>query len=62
MIALKEDNKVMTRKEAFGRAAAAFVTVLTCYIGFVICFFRADRKAMHDLMTKTKVVWQSETT
>lgn len=62
MIVLKDDNKVMTRQEAFGRAASAFVTALTLYIGFIMCFFRSDKKAMHDLMSKSKVVWQSETT
>jgi uncharacterized RDD family membrane protein YckC len=61
MIVLRDDNKVQTRQQAFGRAASAFVTILTLYIGFIMCFFRADKKAMHDLMSKTKVVWQSET-
>jgi uncharacterized RDD family membrane protein YckC len=62
MIVLRDDNKVQTRQQAFGRAASAFVTVLTLYIGFLICLFRPDRKAMHDLMSKSKVVWQSEQT
>jgi uncharacterized RDD family membrane protein YckC len=53
---------VQTRQQAFGRAASAFLTALTFYIGFIMCFFRADKKAMHDLMSKSKVVWQSETT
>jgi uncharacterized RDD family membrane protein YckC/ribosomal protein S27E len=61
MIVLRDDNKVQTRQQAFGRAASAFVTILTLYIGFIMCFFRADKKAMHDLMSKSKVVWQSET-
>jgi uncharacterized RDD family membrane protein YckC len=62
MIVLKDDNKVQTRQEAFGRAASAFLSVITLYIGFIMCFFRSDKKAMHDLMTKTKVVWQGEQT
>jgi uncharacterized RDD family membrane protein YckC len=62
MIVLRDDNKVQTRQQAFGRAASAFLTALTFYIGFIMCFFRADKKAMHDLMSKSKVVWQSETT
>ena len=61
MIVLRDDNKVQTRQQAFGRAASAFVTILTLYIGFIMCFFRADKKAMHDLMSKTKVVGQRET-
>lgn len=62
MIVLRDDNKPQTRQQAFGRAASAFVTALTLYIGFVMCFFRADKKAMHDLMSKSKVVWQGEQT
>ena len=61
IIVLRDDNKAQTRQQAFGRAASAFLTILTLYIGFIMCFFRADKKAMHDLMSKTKVVWQSET-
>lgn len=62
LIVLREDDKVQTRKQALGRAAAALLSVLTLFIGFAICFFRADRRAMHDLMSKTKVVWQGEAT
>lgn len=62
MIVLKDDNKVQTRQQAFGRAACALLSAMTFYIGFIMCFFRPDRKAMHDLMTKTKVVWQGEQT
>lgn len=62
MVVLRDDNKPQTRQQAFARAASAFVTALTLYIGFIMCFFRSDRKAMHDLMSKSKVVWQSEQT
>jgi len=62
MIVLREDGKPQTRKQAFGRAASALLSALTLYIGFLMCFFRADRKAMHDLMSKSKVVWQGEQT
>ena len=60
LMALREDNKPMSRQQAFGRAASAFVTYLTLYIGFLLCLFRADRKALHDLMSKSKVVWRGE--
>lgn len=60
IMVLGEDDKPLTRKQAFGRAASAFVTMLTFYIGFLMCFFRADRRSMHDLMSKSKVVWRAE--
>ncbi len=62
MIVLRDDNKVQTRQQAFGRAASALVTALTFYIGFIMCAFRSDKKALHDLMSKSKVVWQGEQT
>ena len=62
LIVLRDDNKPQTRQQAFARAASAFVTSLTLYIGFIMCFFRADKKAMHDLMSKSNVVWQGEQT
>jgi uncharacterized RDD family membrane protein YckC len=62
LIVLRDDDRPLTRDQALKRAFSAFVTSLTLYIGFLICFFRPDRKAMHDIMTKTKVVWQPEQT
>jgi uncharacterized RDD family membrane protein YckC len=60
LMVLRDDDMPMTRKQAFGRAASAFVTALTLYIGFIMCAFRSDHKAMHDLMSKSKVVWRGE--
>ena len=60
LIVLRDDDKPMPRQQAFGRAASGFVTILTFYIGFLLCLFRADKKAMHDLMSKSKVVWRVE--
>ncbi|MBL8812970.1 MAG: RDD family protein [Planctomycetaceae bacterium] len=62
LIVLREDNKPQTRQQAFSRAASALVSVLTLYIGFLMCLFRPDKKAMHDLMSKSKVVWRTEQT
>ena len=60
LMALRDDNKPMARQQAFSRTASAFVTYLTLNIGFLMCFFRADKKALHDLMSKSKVVWRGE--
>ena len=62
LIVLRDDDRPLTRDQALKRTLSAFVTSLTLYIGFLICFFRPDRKAMHDIMTKSKVVWQPEQT
>ena len=50
----------MTRKQALGRVACAFLTPLTLYIGFIMAAFRKDHRALHDLLSKTKVVWRGE--
>ena len=60
LMALRDDNKPMTRQQAFGRFGSALVTYLTLWIGFLLCFFREDKKALHDLMSKSKVVWRGE--
>ena len=60
LMVVRDDNKPMTRDQAFGRFGSALVTYLTLCIGFVMCFFRADHKALHDIMSKTKVVWRGE--
>ncbi len=60
LIVLAEDDKPLTPKKAFGRVGAAFVTVLTAFIGFVLCAFRSDHRSMHDMMSKSKVIWRSE--
>jgi uncharacterized RDD family membrane protein YckC len=62
IIVLRDDDKPLTRDQALKRVFCSFLSYLTLYIGFIICFFRPDRKAMQDLMTKTKVVWQPEQT
>ena len=60
LMVLRDDNLPMNRQQAFGRFGSALVTYLTLCIGFLLCFFRADRKALHDLMSHTKVVWRGE--
>ena len=60
LMVLRDDSKPMPRQQAYGRAASAFVTFLTLYFGFLLCLFRADKKALHDLMSNSKVVWRGE--
>lgn len=41
---------------AWLRAAACLATVLTLGTGFLLAFFRADRRTLHDLLAGTQVV------
>ncbi|MFM7058181.1 MAG: RDD family protein [Planctomycetota bacterium] len=62
LIVLRDDDRPMSRDQALKRFFNSLVTVLTLFIGFIMCAFRPDRRATHDKMTKSKVVWQSEQT
>lgn len=62
LIVLREDDKPMPRDQALKRFFCSIVSVLTVFIGFVTCAFRPDRRALHDKMNKSKVVWQPEQT
>lgn len=43
-------------RQAWIRAASVLVTLVTLGLGFLPMFFRHDRKALHDILAKTKVV------
>lgn len=60
LVVLTEEDRPMNRQLAFKRIATAYLTVLTCFFGFIMVAFRKDHRAMHDLMTKTKVLWRGE--
>jgi uncharacterized RDD family membrane protein YckC len=60
LIVLQNDDKPVSRKLGFKRAAMAFLGAIPLFGGFLMCVFRPDKKAMHDLSTKTKVVWRGE--
>lgn len=47
----------LTFKQSLGRSLAYFLSgQLTFGIGFLLPLFRQDKKALHDLLAKTKVV------
>jgi uncharacterized RDD family membrane protein YckC/ribosomal protein S27E len=60
MMVLKSDDQVMTLNHAFGRAAAGCLTCVTVFLGFAMCAFHPKKSALHDIITKTKVVWRGE--
>ncbi len=60
LLVLNDDDSPITLNQGLNRALSALVTALTLCIGFIMCYFRKDHRAMHDLMTKTKVVWRGE--
>ena len=60
IMVLTKDDEVMTSSHAFGRAAAGVLTCVTVFLGFAMCIFHPKKSALHDIITKTKVVWRGE--
>lgn len=60
LMVVTEKGKPVTSKQAMQRAAAGIVTCLTLFVGFAMCAFNDERRALHDILSKTKVVWRGE--
>lgn len=60
MIVLTDKDEALTLNKALGRAAAGLLTMSTLFIGFAMCTFHPGRRSLHDIITKTKVVWRGE--
>jgi uncharacterized RDD family membrane protein YckC len=60
LLVLTEEDRPMDRAAAFKRAWVSYLTVLTLFVGFIIVAFRRDHRALHDKLTKTKVIWRGE--
>ena len=60
IMVLNNEDQVMTRNQAFGRAAAGLLTCVTVFLGFAMCIVHPKKSALHDIITKTKVVWCGE--
>ena len=60
MLVLKEDNDPMPFKLALQRFGYSLVTIPTLSGTFTMCAFHPKHRAMHDLATKTKVVWRGD--
>ena len=60
MIVLQEDNTPMPFKLAFQRFGFALLSIVTLSGTFTMCAFHPNHRALHDLATKTKVVWRGD--
>ena len=48
----------ITILRAFGRAWAEQLSGLVCYIGYIIAAFDAEKRAMHDHMCNSRVIYK----
>lgn len=60
MLVLRDDDEPLSFKLAIKRFALSLLSVLSLSGTFVMCFFRPDHRALHDLVTNTKVVWRGD--
>ncbi len=60
LIVVDQNNKQLSIKHATGRFFAALLSYMIFGLGFVICAFTPQKKTLHDMISKTKVVWKGE--
>lgn len=60
MVVLKEDSSPMKFDHAIKRFIASLLTFLSLGITFIMCLFHPTHRAVHDTLTKTKVVWRGD--
>ena len=52
------DQGRVTYMRAFGRAWADILSGMICYIGYIIAAFDAEKRALHDHICSTRVVYK----
>lgn len=60
LIVVDENNEMLTRGHAFKRALCAYLSAIMFYIGFLMCIFDPDKRALHDKISRTKVCWKGD--
>ncbi len=60
IIVVDNDNQPISARQALRRTVFCLISVLTLFIGFAMCAFQPDKRALHDLLSKTQVVWRGE--
>jgi uncharacterized RDD family membrane protein YckC len=60
LIVSNEDNSQMSFGDANKRLFAGILNYATFGLGFVMCAFHPEKKALNDIVSKTKVVWRGD--
>ncbi len=60
LIVSTQDDKKMSLGDATIRLASTLATLLTLGLGFLVCAFHPEKKTLHDMLSKTRVVWQGD--
>ena len=60
LIVSKENHGQMTFKDATIRYFCGLANLATLGVGFVMCAFHPQKKALNDILSKTEVVWRGD--
>jgi uncharacterized RDD family membrane protein YckC len=55
---VNDDGTKIRMGRAIGRFFAHIVSALTCYIGYIIAGFDSEKRALHDHMCSTRVIYK----
>ena len=53
---VRADGTALSWKRSLGRTLACYLSVLTCFTGYMIALFDSERRALHDHICRTRVV------
>jgi len=60
LIVSNEDNSQMSLGDSTKRYICGLANVATVGVGYVMCAFHPEKKALNDIASKTKVVWKGD--
>jgi uncharacterized RDD family membrane protein YckC len=60
LIVSKDNNKQMELKDSSVRYLCGLANLATVGVGYVMCAFHPEKKALNDILSKTKVVWRGD--
>lgn len=60
ILVVKDDGEPMERSDGLRRVACALLSLLTFYLGFLMCLFDPEKRALHDKLSGTRVVWKGD--
>jgi uncharacterized RDD family membrane protein YckC len=60
LVVVKENNGQMDLKDSSIRYVCGLANLATLGVGFVMCAFHPEKKALNDIASKTKVVWRGD--
>ena len=58
LIVVDANGAPISYSRSFGRGFAEIVSGITCYIGYIIAAFDGEKRALHDHICSTRVIYK----